>query len=101
MGKYLSYMVAVIAITGALLSSISYFAKATDLKKVEQRLDYKIVSDMVTNTYNRMWDLEAKNGNRNVSQWSDKRDIEEYKKLKILLEELVLKRDNLIKKFSD
>lgn len=90
--------VAMIVLIGAVWGGLSYFAKAEDLRLVEQRLDQKIVFDQVMDTKKLMAVIEERNRScHSINEW-DQRDRDEYKRLQDNLEELKKRRDILLMK---
>jgi len=103
MGKlrdYLALIIAAAAVIGIVAGGLSYFAKAEDLQLVQMRLDQKIVADQAYDTQKRVWALEERNREfgTDCSRWPDARDREQYRELKVKLEELDKQQNKLIRK---
>ena len=60
--KTLTVLLVLFGVIGGVVGANSYFAKATDLVLVSERLDIKILNDQYNNVRERMWMLEAKYG---------------------------------------
>ena len=95
----LTVILSLIALFGTGFGVYSYFenryALAGEVKKLEQRLENKIVTDQFLTTQQRIWELQdrAVNQKRKLSL-DETRDIERLKEQKILLEK---KLDSLSK----
>jgi len=98
MKEKLQFVILVIALAGSIVGAINYFAKAEEVKHIEMRLDMKILSDSIAQVYQRMWQLEDRNGDRDCSKWLNLDDKEEYRKLEVQLEEAKKNYDTLIQK---
>jgi hypothetical protein len=97
--EYLGLIVALAAVIGIVSGGLAYFAKAADLELVQLRLDQKIVADQMYDTQKQVWALEDRNrAYADCRQWPDERDREQYRVLKMRLDELQKKQDVLIKK---
>jgi len=90
-------IIALTVIAGTLWGVNEHFAKASDLRQVEVRLDQKIISDSIQQLYHRMWQLEDRNGGLDCSLWKNQKDKDEYRRLQLQLEELKKRHDLLIK----
>lgn len=97
---YLGLIVAGVAVASIVIGGLQYFAKASDLKMVQLRLDQKIVSDKMFDLKKRTWALEDRNSQygSDCSRWPDERDRKDYRELKDQLEMLKLKEEKLMKK---
>ena len=80
-------------VVGGLFAANNYVAKASQLQLVAQRLDQKIRSDNVSNTQDRVWDLEKENRGRQECDWPVD-DLYRYKKAKAKLKCLEDGRDD-------
>lgn len=78
-------IIAIGVFIGMIMSSISYFAKASDLQLVSLRLEQKIVSDQVMDINRQMWQLEDRNIGKAFDVWPQ-RDKNEYRLLRERLE---------------
>ncbi|CAK0763403.1 conserved hypothetical protein [Gammaproteobacteria bacterium] len=62
MNKLITSSIAFLTLVGILFGAYSYvdnrYALSDTVKQIEQRLDYKIVSDQVNETQNRIWQLQ-------------------------------------------
>jgi len=98
--KHFSTIITFAAVVGIVFGAINYFATAADLQLVQLRLDQKIVSDQLFDVQRQVWALEERNipHGSDCTSWPDPRDREQYKKLKVNLEELQTKQDRLMKK---
>lgn len=85
-------IIGVCVLLGIMFGAVTYFATASDLKQVAMRLENKIVSDQIIALSMRMWLLEDRYpGRPDCSTWigtNAQRDRQEYKYLKLKLEEL-------------
>jgi len=97
---YLSTIIAFAAVVGLTLGAISYFATAADLQLVQLRLDQKIVNDQLFDVQRQVWVLEERNiaHGPDCALWPDARDREQYRRLKVNLEDLRMKQDKLLRK---
>jgi hypothetical protein len=100
MKSILEPIIALAAVIGIVVGGMAYFARASELKMVEMRLDQKIVGDQLYETQKAVRDLEERNlkNTSDCSKWPDARDRESYKKLKVQEEELQKKKDHLMRK---
>lgn len=89
MKDILQTVIAVGVVTGMVLGAINYFASATDLQMVAQRLDQKITGDAILDIQKRMWQLEDRNGGRDCTRWRSEHDRNEYRKLQLEYEQKV------------
>jgi hypothetical protein len=92
--KSISIVVGLIAIISASIGAYNYFAHAEDLKVVELRLEYKILSDMAYDIRREMAQIEDRNKTNNCLNMTPI-DRDRYRKLQIQLEELQRKIDNI------
>lgn len=80
-GKFLSALVSVITIVGMAFGAYFYiegnYAKAEEVQKIEQRLEYKIKSDQGKEIQQRLWLLEDRYERRPMAETTK----EEYRKL--------------------
>jgi hypothetical protein len=97
---YLGLIVAGVAVASIIIGGLQYFAKASDLKMVQLRLDQKIVFDQVMDVQKRIWTLEDRNREygENCLSWPDDRDRVEYRELIDRLERLREREKALEKK---
>ena len=86
-----------IIIISAVFGAITYFATASEVAMVSQRLDQKILSDRIAQIRQMMWMLEDRNGSKNVSTWYSREDKETYRKLQLQLDLLLKQYNALIK----
>jgi hypothetical protein len=98
--EYLGLIITIAAVIGVVAGGLAYFAKAEDLQLVQQRLDQKIVADQAYDTQKRVWALEERNREfgTDCSRWPDARDREQYRELKVKLEELDKQQYKMIRK---
>ena len=104
--EYLGTIIALATVAGLLAGGMAYFAKASELKEVKEevvltqlRLDQKIVSDQAFDVQKQVWALEERNRTYpDCREWPDDRDREQYRKLKVQLDDLNKKQDQLIRK---
>lgn len=68
------------------------------VKFVDASQQLHFTSHAVNEIQSRMWKLEERNGSENCYDWSNSDEREEYKKLKLKLDGLKKKEDELIKK---
>ena len=80
-------------IVGGLFAANSYVAKASDLQLYAMRLDQKIRSDNVSNTQDKVWNLEKENRGKPECNWPTD-DLYRYKKAKAKLKCLEDGRDD-------
>lgn len=97
---YLGVIIALAAVIGIVMGGLNYFATAKDLELVQLRLDQKIVNDQLFDAQRQVWVLEERNAayGSDCSRWPDKRDREQYRQLKVRLDELQKRQDHLLKK---
>jgi len=66
MDKMVKSIIALCALVSIIFSVYFYsenrYAKASDLKKIENRIDYKIVSDQIMSINERLWKIEDRFG---------------------------------------
>jgi hypothetical protein len=100
-------IIAFAAVVGLIVSSMAYFAKASELDALREevvltqvRLDQKIVSDQAYETQKQIWALEEKNTKygADCTRWPDERDRKQYKELRAQHDELVEQKKAMIKK---
>ncbi len=111
-------IVGIFVIVSLAIGAFFYFASASELKKIADSytpiLPFKTLennvklvdasqqlhftSHAVNEIQARMWKLEERNGSDNCYNWSNPDEREEYKKLKLKLDGLKKKEDELIKK---
>lgn len=88
MKKILDVIISSLVILGALWGAYQYFehryASAEDVAQIEQRLDYKIVSDKYYSTQERIWKIHDRCG-KNPTDPTVK---EQLRTLELQLEEL-------------
>ncbi len=58
MNKYLTTIVALLAIVGGVFGAVTYFASASDLQATEQRLNNYILGDRYAQVQERIWKIE-------------------------------------------
>jgi hypothetical protein len=80
-------IVAVLVILGMLFGGITYFAKASDLKQVEYRLDEKIKADKIYYLKQQLWMLYKKHKTKDCLQMPEP-DCDVCKSIKTDLENL-------------
>lgn len=84
MKEKLSVIAALVILLGTAFSVYFYFenryALAEELKKVEQRLDYKISDDHRFSVQQEMRQIEERNNGKPIEKW-DQRDRMRYKDL--------------------
>lgn len=68
MQKYLTVFMLIVAVGGVLLGWESRYAKADQVRMIEQRLDQKILQDRMESIQERMWKMEDK--------WAERFSIE-------------------------
>jgi hypothetical protein len=56
----LTLIVTLIALVSSVTGALAFFAKATDLKQIEQRLDYKIKADRFDFVDQRLWKMQER-----------------------------------------
>ncbi len=83
--KPLQTIISIAVLIGMIVSAIAYFAKADDVKKVEQRLEQKIQADRFIDTKRMMYEIKKENKDKKIEQWSEK-DKKLYNELEIQLE---------------
>ncbi len=83
-----------LVLLGAAFGSNAYYAKSTDLKLVEMRLDRKILNDKISTAQDRIWKIEDRYEDKEIPD-SVK---EELRILKKKLEDDKLLLDNSYKK---
>lgn len=100
MKDILQAIIAFGVVCGMVLGALSYFATAHDLEMVQLRVDQKIVGDQLFDTQKQLWAVEERNRahGSDCSRWPDDRDREQYRVLKMQLDELRKQQDRLIKK---
>ena len=96
--EYLSLIIAGAAVLGVVSGGLAYFAKASELKLVELRLDQKIVADQLKQVQSRTWTLEDRNQGKPCSDWKNEDEKTEYRTLKNELEQLKDRQKELMKK---
>jgi hypothetical protein len=88
MTKLISGIVGVIAILSALFGVYSYmdtkYALAAELNEIKKRLDYKITTDQLNSTQERIWRLEDRAQGKRMDSITN----EEYRKLQSQKEQL-------------
>jgi hypothetical protein len=81
MNKVLSYILSILALVSILFGSYTYidnrYALSSEVDKIKMRLDYKIVSDQLSVTQERLWKIE----DRYKGKEMDITTKEEYRKL--------------------
>lgn len=89
MDKIIKPIIALCTLIGITFSVYFYsenrYAKAEDLKKIEKRLDYKIVSDQIMSVSERLWKIEDRYGN-NPKDKTIKEEVRNLKGKKELLD---------------
>lgn len=91
-------VIGICALIGIVLGALSYFAKADDLQLVEMRLENKIVGDQIYQLKQRAWQLEDRNGSTDCSKWINQRDKNEYREIKMKIEELQIRQQRLMRR---
>lgn len=85
-------IVSICVLVGIVFGAVSYFATAQELEQVAMRLENKIVADQILALSQRIWQLEERyKPETNCMLWRGphaERDRQEYKFLKLKLEEL-------------
>jgi hypothetical protein len=103
----LQVIIAFAAVVGLVISSMAYFAKASELEALREevvltqvRLDQKIVSDQAYETQKQIWAIEERNAKHGAdcTRWPDERDRRQYKELKAQSEMLNEKQKAMMKK---
>lgn len=97
--EYCGTILTFAAVVGLVVGSLAYFATASEVELLKQRLDQKIVSDQYYDTQRQIWMLEDRNVQYgpDCTQWPDERDRERYRELKLQLFELEQKREYLLR----
>ena len=90
-----SFVLTLVTITGALFAIDDRWAKASEVKMIELRLDQKIYSDRLYDIQKRMWKLEDRYGDEKSMPPEVK---EEYRKLKQEYKVLNIKLQTLYRK---
>ena len=88
-------IITVCVLVGMIVGGLNYLAKAADLQLVEMRLDQKITADQIMQLQQQTRWLENNNYGP-CTNWTNKRDKDEYQKLQEQIEILKRKRDALI-----
>ncbi len=83
--KPLQTIISIAVLIGMIISAITYFATAEDVKKVEQRLEQKIQADRFIDTKRMMYEIKKENKDKKIEQWNEK-DKKFYNELEIQLE---------------
>jgi hypothetical protein len=97
--EYLGLIVTLAMVTGIVAAGLAYFAKAADLELVQLRLDQKIVADQAFDLQRQIWALEDRNKSyADCRQWPDERDRDQYRRLKVQLDESQKRQEQLLKK---
>jgi hypothetical protein len=87
----LQLIIALGAVVGLVTGSITYFAKASDLRQVEYRLDQKIKDDKAYYLKRQLWALYGKHKTENCNQMPQP-DAQICRDLKHELEQLTGQR---------
>ena len=91
-------IIALGVLVGMVVGGLAYFATAEDLHLVEMRLDQKLVADAIMQVSQRIWQLEDRHRAEGpCANWEDERDKQEYRQLKLQLEQLKARQAQLIK----
>ncbi|KKM74646.1 hypothetical protein LCGC14_1398220 [marine sediment metagenome] len=111
MKKVFSTLGILIVLIGGVFSAATYFASLRYVKESDAGISHKI--SMLTNRFDmkqlneaimqinaRMWQLEDKHRSSNPSEWNDQKDKDRYRKLKLQLDDLTKKYNELLKKGS-
>ena len=92
-------IISILTIVGIAFGAYFYidnrYAQCEDVKKIEKRLDYKIVSDQLKSVQDRIWRLEDRNAKEKVVPKTVKEEQRQLESDKKLLEK---KLENLEKK---
>lgn len=95
MAKLTQSIIGLITIIGIIFSVYFFmdnkYAKAEEVKQLEQRFEHKITSDALKATQNRLWQLEDKYG-RDIDKIKDS-DVR--KEMKELREEIEMQKEKL------
>ena len=97
----LDTIITICLIIGMVVGGLAFFAKASDLKALEQRVDYRFLSEQIENTQGRVWKLEDRY-NINVPGFDPipmPQDIkDQHRELKAKLEDLIRQQKAMLEK---
>lgn len=95
MTKFTQSIIGLITIIGIVFSAYFFvdnkYAKAGEVRQLEQRFEHKITTDALKSTQNRLWQLEDKYG----SDINKIRDSGVKKEMKELKEEIEMQKEKL------
>lgn len=81
LAAWLQILALLVVVIGGGWGAVAYFAKASDLRYTDMRLDHKILIDQLRALKVRIWDLERKNEQKPPEEWTDQRDVRQRKEL--------------------
>jgi hypothetical protein len=99
--EIIEVVVALFVLVGMAFGANEYFAKDKELVLVQASQQLHFTSHAVNEIQARIWNLEERNGSDNCLIWNSQKDREEYRLLKLKLEKLKKKEDQLIKKTTN
>ena len=98
MRKALEIAAVLVVLVSASAGALTYFATASDVKLVAMRLDQKILADQINQIRQMMFALEDRNGGSDEAKWYNDYDRQQYRALKIQLEQLIRRYEARLKK---
>ncbi len=91
-------LVGVAILCSMVFGAVTYFATAADVQLVAMRLDQKILADQINQIRQMMFALEDRNGGSDEAKWYNDYDRQQYRALKIQLEQLIRRYEARLKK---